>query len=152
MINDTTNNKKTKITKYTTTEYNREKRLLSRLKSVYSSAKHFKPNQPKLIAEINAIHDSKDFKKSSLQAKAYFNGYYDCLHEQFQKENLIFAYEWKSVLYFPPISWDTMPEECRQAIMQNEGPECKTYYKGTKIVYFDSSMIITRKEKDITND
>jgi hypothetical protein len=136
---------------YWQTIVNKQNRIIRKLESVFSYARITKPNQTKLLANIEEIRVTNDYKKSPIHVKSYFEGYYNCLYNQFNHNELRSGYDWKGIIYYTPHSWDAMPEECRQAIRENKGPECKIYYKDTNIIYFDDSMLSEESKKRIAS-
>jgi len=107
--------------------------LKLRLASIYSTALCFHQNHDKVITEkYEKIYSSKEHRRLTQRDMAYFRGYEQAFYDLWMQAHIMSGYEWDGRIYS---DWDSMPEECRQAIRKNKEPECKLYYNNTSHVW-----------------
>ena len=75
-----------KFSRYTNTEYNRQQRLLSRIKDAISSARHFRQSAGGLDAILCEIRDSHDWRKAPRPTRDYLQGWIDAMREQIMRD------------------------------------------------------------------
>lgn len=73
--------------------YNRHRRLLQRIKDVFSGVRIFRSTSDELNARLAvAVYDTDDYKREPIADKEYLRGYKDCLWETLWQTELIFGY------------------------------------------------------------
>lgn len=82
------------------TEYNRQRRLITRIKDMYSGAKIYRSTQKQFLEARQRLWDSPDWKRAVGHVQHYCNGYIDCLGDHRDYHDLQHMYwylgQWRS--------------------------------------------------------
>lgn len=79
-----------KLSKYTTTEYNRSRRVLSAIKNVYDSARAFHKPHDWILSELaEKVYPTTDYQRLKPYYQGYIAGYTEKLRDEFYRVYLV---------------------------------------------------------------
>jgi hypothetical protein len=123
------------VTKNVNRHYNGMQYFKQVISSIYAQASIYHLSADTILAKMaQGVWQDARYNRLPQYRRSYLLGWYDAIYERFMRDHIMGGYVWDGKVYLVPC-WDKFPEECRQAIRDNKGPECQLFYADNSVLY-----------------
>jgi transposase len=125
----------TKFSRHVNEQHRWTEEILSALRDLLSSARHFKMTQEEYLKRREEIYEKRKISRLTVDRRAYIDGYMRAMYEV-QGRELIHV---RRIIDRPErvssAKWDDMPEDIRQACRDGNTESCLAWDKEGKFPY-----------------